>query len=249
MKSLRSRLATSFDVRSLLPRYGWIAAGLSERRHGNLYRGPGEAPLNPLGRAQFSYELEIPPERIIAPVLVHGAEARTVNARDIEAHIEADGLVTKEPNVFLSVTAADCLPVFFVEPRRRVIGIAHAGWRGLLRGVLEATVRAMVKHGAKLSAIHVGIGPSIRSCHYSVDLMRAKKFSTYLGDDVVTRRGGESHLDLERSAVRLLGRVGVVPAQIKSSGICTSCDERFFSFRRDAPRGVEAMMAVIGISE
>ncbi|MBI4133761.1 peptidoglycan editing factor PgeF [Candidatus Uhrbacteria bacterium] len=247
MKSLRSRPATSFDVRTLLPRYPWIVAGFSERRHGNLYRGHEDSPFNPLGRAQFSYELEIPPERIIAPVLAHGAEVRTVNARDIDAHIEADGLVTKEPNVFLSITTADCLPVFFVEPRRRVIAIAHAGWRGLLRGVLEATVRVLVKCGAKTSSIHVGIGPSIRSCHYSVDLVRAKKFGSYLGEDVVTRRLGQSYLDLERSAVRLLGRTGIVPAQVKSSGLCTSCDERFFSFRRDAPKGGEAMLAMIGM--
>ncbi len=205
--------------------------------------------MNPLGRAQFAFEIGIPPERIIAPRLMHGAEVRTVDGRDVDAAFEVDGLVTKTSNVFLSVTAADCLPVFFLEPRHRIVGIAHAGWRGLLRGVLEATVRTLVKSGARLSAIHVGIGPSIRSCHYSVDLVRAKKFSAYLGDDVVMRHGGQSHLDLERAAVRLLGRVGVVPVQIKSSGICTHCDERYFSFRRDAPQGVEAMMAVIGMSD
>lgn len=247
MKSLQNEVVSRDDVRFLLPRYTWLIGGMSERRHGNLRLNQNGSPMDALARAQFSIELEIPPERVIGSILVHGATVKHVTGKDLENVIEADGLVTREPNLFLSVTAADCLPIFFVDGQERIVGLAHAGWRGLLRGIVNETVTVMKEMESDPARIFAAIGPGIGNCHFEVGLAVARQFEKKLGADVVSRREGKLFVDLKKSAMRQLHRAGVNPMNIKTSEICTYCDERYFSHRRDATVGVEAMMAVIGI--
>lgn len=248
MTLLDERLAPVADVRALLPRYSWLVAGMSERRHGNMRIGMNGTPLDTLARARFATELGVPSDRIIAPVLVHGNRVVSVDQSHFTDRLEADGLVTREPRVFLSVTAADCLPIFFVDGSERIAGLAHAGWRGLLRGVLQETVTAMCAQGGEPGRMYVAVGSSIGSCHYAVGLPVAQQFQELLGADVVGRREGGLFLDLRKAATRLLGRAGIAPANIRVSPTCTFCEERLFSHRRDGAHGVEAMAAVIGIA-
>lgn len=248
MTLLDERLAPAMDVRALLPRYPWLVAGMSERRHGNMRVGPNGSPLDIIARARFVTELGIPSDSVVAPVLVHGKGVISVTNDPPAGRFEADGLVTGELRLYLSVTAADCLPVFFVDGQERVVGLAHAGWRGLLRGVIAETVIAMGAQGGEPARLQVAIGPSIGPCHYEVGISVAQQFQEQLGRDVVARREGGLFLDLRKAAARLLGRAGIAPSNIRLSPTCTFCEERLFSHRRDGARGVEAMMAVIGIS-
>ncbi|MDP3985585.1 MAG: peptidoglycan editing factor PgeF [bacterium] len=250
MRSFNDEVVFKNEIAELLPRVPWCVSGMSERRHGNLRIGPNGA-ADVLARARFLIECNISPDRVITPFQTHGATASVVDESYLEGIPEADGLVTKDPNVFLSVTAADCMPVFFVDTDKKIVGIAHAGWRGLLRGVIQATVGAMASIGSDPATLRVVIGPSIHVCHFAVDFKVARQFSAQLGTDVVSRRDDQLSVDLQKSAVRLLGRAGVVPSKIITSDTCTFCEEKYFSHRRDGQNGVgiEAMLAVIGIQE
>lgn len=249
MQSSEQNIAIENEIKTLLPSYDWLATGFSERRHGNLRLGLHGEPIDVLARARFLLECGIAPDRIVSPILVHGATVREVGARDLEEPFEADGLVTAEPNVYLTVTSADCLPIYFVDGEHEVIGLCHAGWRGLLRGVVESTVVALEGLGAKSNALSAAIGPCIHSCHFEVNLAVAKQFEKHIGGDVVAHHDGKLFVDLPRSAIRLLTRAGVATGNIKMSGECTFCAEKYFSYRRDGNNGVgiETMMAVIGI--
>ncbi len=234
-------------VSGLLPQYDWLRFGVSERQHGNMRLHPNGAPIDPLARAHFALGLGVAPERIIAPQQVHGAAARMVTQRDWESVFEADGLITGEAECYLSITIADCLPIFFVDVRERVVGLAHAGWRGLLRGIIGSTMIMLKKSGARIEDLRVGLGPSIGPCHFEVGLAVARQFEEQLGADIIARREEKLFIDLWKSAARLLGRAGLAPGQIKTNEQCTYCDEHFFSYRRDAAiSGVQSMMAVIG---
>lgn len=233
----------------LLPRYPWLAAGFSERYHGNMRLNQNGAPMQPLARARFALELGIPPERVIAPLQTHNKEAALVTHHDLERVFEADGLVTREPRLFLSITVADCVPVYFVDTELKVMGLAHAGWRGLLRGVLESVVDRMRELGSRPENIYAGIGPSIGPCHFEVGFEVAEQFQSHLGRDVIARRDEKLFVDLKKSAGRLLGRAGLSPDRVRTSASCTHCEERYFSYRRDVALGAQSMMAVIGIIE
>lgn len=249
MTLLDERLARAVDVRALLPRYPWLVAGMSERRHGNMRIGANGNPLDTLARARFATELGVSSDRVVASVLAHGSRVVSVTNEHLACRVESDGMVTKQLQLFLSVTAADCLPLFFVDGEEQMVGLAHAGWRGLLRGVIDETVSASRVLGGEPSRMHVAIGPSIGPCHYGVGFSVARQFKELLGEDVVARREGGLFLDLRKAAIRLLGRAGIAPSNIRVSPTCTFCEERLFSHRRDGAHGVEAMMAVIGVGE
>jgi YfiH family protein len=165
----------------------------------------------------------------VAVVDAHGAAARA-SARPPLPH--ADAVVTRECNVVLAVRVADCLPVLLADRRGSVIGVAHAGWRGLAAGVLENAVAAMNCEPARIvawfgpaigqSAFEVGV--DVRDAFVQVDIHAATAFAGV--------RPGKWHADLEALARMRLARAGVT--SIHGGGMCTASDPaRFFSFRRD----------------
>ena len=149
----------------------------------------------------------------------------------------ADGLATRTPGLLLGVSTADCVPVLFADPGARVIGAAHAGWRGALGGVLEATIAAMVGLGASRGAIRAAIGPAIRQPCYEVgpDLIAAFGPS---GEPFFApaARPGHALFDLTGHVADRLAKAGLT--EVDDLGLCTYADEaRFFSYRRMTHRG------------
>ena len=248
MKFLENSLVDSNTfIKPQLPFMPGLVAGVSLRQHSNMRLGPNGAPIDSIARACFALEIGASPERVVCPILVHGNEVARVSGSDLENALEVDGLVTDEPGLFLSVTAADCAPVFFIDTEKRIVGIAHAGWRGLLRGVIQSVVNEMKAMGSDTGKIHAFVGPVIGVCHFEVGMQVAEQFRVHLGTDVLSRREGKIFVDLKKSAQRLLGRAGVSPGNIKTSEICTFCDERCFSSRRDGADGLQTMVGIIGI--
>lgn len=164
---------------------------------------------------------------------VHGAGVRRVNGAPdggFVGHLrdwpEADGLVTGSPEAPLAVFGADCLPVLMWRRERPLVGAAHAGWRGLVAGVLEATVAGL----GDPAATGVAIGPGIGPCCYPVSTEVRDRFAGRFGDAVIA---GEA-VNLILAARRALVAAGVPDAAITTVPGCTSCEEdRFFSYRRD----------------
>lgn len=157
-----------------------------------------------------------------------------------------DACITARPGVSLMITTADCVPIFFHDPVRRVVGLAHAGWRGTLAGVGEATVAAMQERfGSRPGDLEVAIGPAIGPCCFEVDEDVASKFRGGLdGEDLLTPVQNKWTVDLWQANRKRLVRAGVDEDKIRVSRLCTACQpDLFFSYRRD--RRVTGRMAAV----
>jgi YfiH family protein len=148
----------------------------------------------------------------------------------------ADAMVTKRPGLLLGIVTADCAPVLLADRKAGVIGAAHAGWRGAHGGVLEATVAAMERIGARAERIAAAIGPAIAQASYEVDARFRDSFGA--GDDPFFAAGRPGHwqFDLPGYAAARLRATGV--DAIDALGLDTYADDaRFFSYRRSVHRG------------
>ncbi len=154
--------------------------------------------------------------------------------------LEGDAMVTAIPGLALGILTADCAPVLLADAQGRVIGAAHAGWKGALGGVLEATLDAMEKLGADRSRIAAAVGPCISQANYEVGWdfrdrfleqgLRNRKFFTPSGKE------GHYRFDLEDYAAARLTAAGI--ASVEKMGVCTYPPENgFFSFRRTTHAG------------
>jgi len=153
---------------------------------------------------------------------------------------KADAVVTDRPGVAVGVGAADCGPVLFADAEGRVVGAAHAGWKGALAGILESTVAAMERLGAVRSRIVAVLGPTISAAAYEVGPEFVARFTDADAGNArffaPSKRAKHSMFDLPAYIVARLEKSGVGSAG--SLGLCTYSDEaRFFSYRRTTHRG------------
>jgi YfiH family protein len=152
---------------------------------------------------------------------------------------EGDALVTAHPGVVLAVSTADCIPLLFFESRTRVIGAAHAGWRGTMKGIAFRVVAALSEeYGTSPEGIRVAIGPRIGPCCYEVGEEVLGQISSDRYDEVVSRPTRDrAFLDLAELNRLQLTEAGVPPEAIHIAALCTACHpDRFFSYRRDRGR-------------
>jgi YfiH family protein len=154
------------------------------------------------------------------------------------ARPKADAIVTATAGLAIGVTTADCGPILFVEPRARVIGAAHAGWKGALTGILDSTVAAMEKLGAERNGIVAAIGPLIRQQSYEVGPEFVTRFidsdAEYGMFFMPSTRADHAMFDLAGFIRMRLENAGVL--MIDDIGIDTYSDERFYSYRRSVHR-------------
>jgi polyphenol oxidase len=150
----------------------------------------------------------------------------------------ADAIVTRTEGLAIGVTAADCGPILFVDPSARVIGAAHAGWKGALTGVVESTVAAMETLGAERSGIVAAIGPLIRQHSYEVGDEFVERFVEADAENALffipSERENHSMFDLAGFIRMRLENAGVL--MIDDIGVDTYSDERFYSYRRSVHR-------------
>jgi polyphenol oxidase len=194
-------------------------------------------------RAVFA-ALELPLDRAVCPAQVHGGRVAIVGeetagkgAHERESALPClDGLVTTVPNLPLMAFFADCAPVLAYDAAHGVLGLGHAGWRGLAANLPGALVAAMVEAGADAASLRVGVGPSIGPCCYEVGSDVLKLLDAPSGGLVgATRRVGDAtFVDLELVCRRELEQAGVSPLHIETSGLCTACrTEEFYSHRAE----------------
>ena len=148
-----------------------------------------------------------------------------------------DGMITNEPEVCLFAMGADCVPLLFFDPENKVIGAAHAGWRGTINNMAGSMVEKMkTTFGSNPANIHVGIGPSIGPCCYEVgpEVVDAvvQNFTTVNGFISNGANEGKPILDLWYTNQHLLKAAGVKEKHIEISSLCTCCNQHhFFSSR------------------
>ncbi|KAF1084816.1 Laccase domain protein [Sporotomaculum syntrophicum] len=196
---------------------------------------------------------------LVAGEQVHGDRVVTVGAAQAgrgaisidDALPGVDALVTDEPLVLLSSYYADCVPLLFLDPMRRVIALAHAGWKGTVQNIGTKTVHHMLEmHGCLAENILAAVGPAIGACCYEVDapVMEAVE-RVWPGGPIPARPGqpGRWWLDLPAVNWRLLLGAGVRAENITMAGCCTACcEDLFFSYRRqDGPTGRMASLIML----
>jgi YfiH family protein len=182
---------------------------------------------------------------------VHGARAVQVDDQPLAVlrREQADVLVTDRPGRFLSMRFADCVPVLLYDPRRRAVGLAHAGWRGTAAGAAGAAVRALTAaYGSRPGDVLAGIGPSIGPCCYDVGDEVAAQFDGRPGG-VQRSPAGRAVLDLWSLNRDALTAAGVPREQIEVSGLCTRCHaDEFFSHRAAGGGPSGRFAAVAGVA-
>ena len=186
-----------------------------------------------INRTRVAAALLVDSDDLIGLRQIHSTEVVTVAGR-LADRPRADAMVTATPGVALSVLTADCQPVLFHDLKAKVIGAAHAGWRGALDGVLESTLDAMEALGARRADTVAVIGPTISQSAYEVG---PEFFEEFLADDPVNARffaNGDSdrlHFDLPAFGLSRLREAGIGEAEW--SRHCTYGDpDRFYSYRR-----------------
>jgi YfiH family protein len=170
--------------------------------------------------------------------LIHGTDIIYADApRPLDAPCpRADIIFTNKPEVSLFMRFGDCVPILLHDPKKKVIGIAHAGWLGTIRGVVGAAIKGMQSYyGSDPKNIVAGIGPSIGVDHYEVGTDVISQFQQKYGQDtdkVLQTRNGSTYLDLWASNAIQLKNAGV--EQVQVSGVCTACHlDDWFSHRAE----------------
>ena len=215
--------------------------GASSGVFAGLNCGPGssdQSEIVSINRSRAAQALNVSPDQLVTVHQVHSPKVVPVDGA-LQTKPRADAMVTATPGVALAVLTADCQPVLFADRRAGVVGAAHAGWRGALDGVLEATLDAMEDLGAARGDTTAVIGPTISQGAYEVG---PEFLDAFLADDPGNSRffgngGGDRYLfDLPAFGLHRLRQAGI--GQAEWTRHCTYSDPaRFFSYRRTTHAG------------
>ena len=219
-------------------REGGVSNGIYQGLNGGL--GSSDDPAHVAeNRRRMAERMGVTPTNFVSVHQIHSPDVVVATGPwPGEARPRADAIVTRTEGIAIGVTAADCGPILFADAGARVIGAAHAGWKGALTGVLESTIDAMEKLGADRASIVAAIGPLIRQHSYEVGSEFVERFLDADAENGVffipSTRSGHSMFDLAGFIRMRLENAGIL--MIDDAGVDTYSDERFFSYRRSVHR-------------
>jgi hypothetical protein len=220
-------------------REGGVSGGLYGSLNGGIGSSDG-ADRVAENRSRMAAAIGVEPHRFLTAYQVHSPAVVVAEAPwTADTRPRADAIVTRMRALAVGVTTADCGPILLADPKSRVIGAAHAGWRGALAGVVEATIEAMERLGATRGQIRAALGPMIRQQNYEVGSDLIARFAA---EDPASNRffasaGRKDHaqFDLGGYIATRLTRAGV--RHVEDLGVCTYAEPgRFFSYRRATHR-------------
>lgn len=246
-----SRLLAKYGFRhAFFTRRGGVSSGPYESLNFSVSVGDSDAHVSE-NIARAAAALGVEAGRVYFLSQVHGAIAVTLRGgenREEVVHREGDALASADERSAVGVRVADCVPILVGDRRTGAAVAIHAGWRGLVAGVIEAGIGELAKAGVSASDCVAAIGPHIGVAAFEVSEEVAQTLGAHSPDpDVIDRsRGPKPHVDLSRIAAAKLERLGVPPACIERVGGCTWSDrERYFSFRRDGPKSGRHLAAIV----
>lgn len=205
--------------------------------------------------------LKLNPKRAVLSHQTHTNRLRVVTKADIGKGIvkprdyeNIDGLITNLPGVPLVTQYADCVPLLFFDPVKRVVAAAHAGWRGTVQEIGVKTVQKMqAEFGCCPADIHAAIGPSIGPCCYEVDrpVIKAVCALSYLAPEQVLTPVDATHqkLNLQQTNALILQHAGILPQNLTVSDLCTCCNSNYFHSHRATGGSRGNLAAVIALTE
>ena len=168
------------------------------------------------------------------PFNIHQVHENTVIVveEETEPLQKADGLVTRLKNVPLVIRTADCLPVFIFDQQQQAIGLVHAGWRGTRERIVVKAIEHMQKYfQTQIVDLQIAFGPAIRSCCYEV----GDEFAQYFPNEII-QEDGKNYLDLMAANKNQLEGLYMKSEQIHDCQICTCCNDKLFSYRREGDK-------------
>ena len=219
-------------------REGGVSDGLYDSLNGGI--GSNDDPAHVAeNRRRMAEEMAVAPSHFLSVHQIHSPDAVVATGPwQGPSRPRADAIVTRTEGLSIGATAADCGPILFVDPNARVIGAAHAGWKGALTGIVESTVEAMEKLGAERAGIVAAIGPLIRQHSYEVGGEFVERFVEADAENapffLPAEREGRAMFDLAGYIRMRLENAGVL--MIDDIGVDTYSDERFYSYRRSVHR-------------
>lgn len=217
---------------------GGVSTGVYKSLNGGL--GSSDDPAHVIeNRRRMAEYLNVAPSHFLTAFQIHSPDvAVATKPWDNASRPRVDAMVTNVPGIAIGVTAADCGPILFADPKARVIGAAHAGWKGALGGVLENTIAEMEKLGAHRSDIIAAVGPLIRQPSYEVGaefVARFKEADVSNGKFfAASARAGHAMFDLAGYIAHRLEAAGI--RTIDDVKTDTYPDERLYSYRRSVHR-------------
>ena len=185
--------------------------------------------LNPskYSRKEIARKLENDTKNLAVPEQVHSTVVEF--ARLPGMYPVADGLVTTNPKILLTLKVADCVPVYLYESGKNMIGLVHSGWRGTRDKIIKHTVNIMLSRGSTLSNIFVVIGASIQKCCYEI----GDEISPYFDDDCIYIINQKKYLSLQEQILIDLDMLSIPIENIHIDSKCTFMDINLSSYRRD----------------
>ncbi|MCX8001704.1 MAG: peptidoglycan editing factor PgeF, partial [Anoxybacillus mongoliensis] len=209
-------------------------------------------------RKKVAEQLNVSLDRWVCADQVHGVHIEKVTSEHAGKGVRTydtavphtDGLYTSEQQLMLALCFADCVPLYFFAPSKKLIGLAHAGWKGTVHNIAGEMVKRWSEEGVNVRDMYVVIGPSIGRCCYIVDdrvITFVQKALVNSSQSLYNETSkGQYALDLKEMNKQLLQQAGVPSEHIAISSYCTSCEQSlFFSHRRDGGK-TGRMMALIG---
>lgn len=236
---------------SIFDNYPNLVVSLSEKKDGSMKLSDNSV-INETAvenRNRFLNKLEVDTNRLVAANLIHINTVRIVTKKDTGQKIsDTDGLITRDKNLFLLITVADCLPIFLYDCQKEIIGLVHGGWRSLTQNILSSAIKKLTEEfDSRPEKILAGIGPGISQCHFEVKKGVLARFQSFLSMAMI-RKDKKIFLDLKKIAEIQLINLGLKKENIEISSDCTYClNNKYFSYRRDRPEILETMIAVIGM--
>lgn len=235
----------------LLQKIPWLIHATSTRDFGSL-RYPN---INEIGdewqpaRENFYLFLNIEPQTIQTIAMsdeVPRNKVAIVSFKDIkQKNKKVDGLITRENKLSFAVKTADCLPIFIVDPKNRIIGLVHSGWKGTVANIAAAAVEEFKKLGSNPAELLVAIGPSIKKCHYDISDERQKEMIGL--KKYFSQLNGKTFVDLQAAVVDELIATGILLKNIDQETPCTMCEpEKYFSYHASG-KIEESLLSVISI--
>lgn len=230
-------------------RQGGVSSGIYASLNLGLMSGDDLAVVEG-NRQIFSHMLGIPIVQNLS--MTHGTRVAHVRTpEDMERPHDADACISNHPQVSLSLTTADCVPILYHDPKAGAVGLAHAGWRGTVNGIAARVVEEMAeKFASRPENLRVALGPAIAPCCFEVGPEVAEEFHAQYGEQgwIESREPGGSrgrrepplehvmkwHIDLHQANRVWLERAGVNPGNVRSCPLCTCCRaDLFYSWRRE----------------
>jgi polyphenol oxidase len=229
-----------------------LTYGLSEKRHGFMDTKPMETKAldkQAVNNRAVFFKLQKFSQKVVAPMMTHSAKVVTITGNNWHKLFNADGFITGEPDIYLTITVADCFPVYLYDKKQGVVGLVHCGWRGIAKNILPTTInkfQQIFKSDPK--NIIMAVGPGIQQCHFSFKDKPEKYFKDF--PHHLSRKKDHTYINLP----------GILKDQAKEAGlktvelsmVCTyDKKDKYFSHRRDqfpVPRVMVAYIAKKGNS-